>query len=109
MVLRCFLLISDLDDSDMGYKPVHYRKVFLDDDDDDPAEKEGPRDEEEENYRASLNYRDTQDTSSQHEDEDYCGADHHYSDESYHYSDDHESCSDDSEHDANTRLQEIRD
>ncbi|XP_059185063.1 protein FAM161A [Centropristis striata] len=95
---------SDQEEPDMGYKPVHYRKVFLDDDDTetDPDKRDSSRDE------ASLNHRDGGDSSSHRSDQDYHGEndDEHESDESYHYSDDHENYSDDSEHDADTMQQE---
>ncbi|XP_023268184.1 protein FAM161A [Seriola lalandi dorsalis] len=99
---------SDLEDLDMGYLPVHYRKVFLDDDDDedvdDPDERERGR-EDEESDEASFNQRYGEDPGGQRSDEDDRGddRDHHYSDESYHYSDDHEEYSEDSEHDADTK------
>ncbi|XP_044045438.1 protein FAM161A [Siniperca chuatsi] len=95
---------SDEEEPDMGYEPVHYRKVFLDDEDvdADPNEREGGR-EEEESDETSLNRRDGEDAGSHRSDQDYHGDDHHYSDESFHYSDDHENYSDDSEHDADTR------
>uniref|UniRef100_A0A3B4Y312 Protein FAM161A n=1 Tax=Seriola lalandi dorsalis TaxID=1841481 RepID=A0A3B4Y312_SERLL len=95
-------------DLDMGYLPVHYRKVFLDDDDDedvdDPDERERGR-EDEESDEASFNQRYGEDPGGQRSDEDDRGddRDHHYSDESYHYSDDHEEYSEDSEHDADTK------
>ncbi|XP_054461245.1 protein FAM161A [Anoplopoma fimbria] len=81
---------SDQEEPDMGYKPVHYRKVFLDDGDVDP--KDGGSD------KASHGRRSDQDHRGDHGDRS--------SDESYHYSDDHENYSDDSEHDADTREQE---
>lgn len=86
----------------MGYEPVHYRQVFLDDEDVevDPDEEDGGSD------KASLNHRDGDDASIHCPDQDYHGDDQHCSDESYHYSDDHENYSDDSEHDADTRQQE---
>ncbi|XP_071359737.1 protein FAM161A [Trachinotus anak] len=99
---------SDQEDPDMGYLPVHYRKVFLDDDDDvdHPDQRDQGR-EDKESDEASLNQRDGEDDSAHRSDEDERGDDdHHYSDESYHYSDDHENYSEDSEHDADTRQQE---
>ncbi|KAG7220268.1 hypothetical protein INR49_018324 [Caranx melampygus] len=117
---------SDQDDEDMGYLPVHYRKVFLDDDDneedaDDPDARERGREDEESDDEASLKHRDSEDDRGRRSDgeddrgrrsdgEDDHGDDgdgeRRYSDESYHYSDDHENYSEDSEHDANTRRQE---
>ncbi|XP_076584809.1 protein FAM161A [Chaetodon auriga] len=93
---------SDQEEPDMGYEPVHYRQVFLDDEDMevDPDEKDGGSDD------ASLNHHDGDDASSHRSDQDYHGDDKHSSDESYHYSDDHENYSDDSEHEADTRQQE---
>ncbi|XP_037620670.1 protein FAM161A [Sebastes umbrosus] len=94
---------SDYEEPEMGYKPVHYRKVFLDDEDveADPNEKHRGSDE------VSLTRRDKEDASGHHSDQDYRGADDdHSSDESDHYSDDHENYSDDSEHDADTTQQE---
>lgn len=69
----------------MGYEPVHYRRVFLDDEDMEvePAEKDGG---------GSLNRRDGDEASH--------GDGGHSSDQSYRYSDDHESYSDDSECDT---------
>ncbi|XP_033944612.1 protein FAM161A [Pseudochaenichthys georgianus] len=83
---------SEQEEPDMGYKPVHYRKVFMGDNDVDPEEKEGGSD------ATSQGLRDSEDASSHHSDQD--------SDGSYHYSDDHENYSDDSEHDADTSKQE---
>lgn len=97
------LIISDLEEADLGYEPVHYRKVFLDDDVDDPAEKEGGR-ADEESDEVSSNYQD-----SHHTEKDCLGDDCHYSDESYQYSDDHENYSEDSEHAADTKEQEAED
>lgn len=76
----------------MGYKPVHYRKVYLDDEDEDDA--------------ASLNAsRAGEDAGSHCADKD--DDDQRCSDGSYHYSDDHEDYSDDeSEHEADTRQEE---
>ncbi|KAK1886989.1 Protein FAM161A [Dissostichus eleginoides] len=75
---------SEQEEPDMGYKPVHYRKVSLGDNDVDPEEKEGGSEV------TSQSLRDSEDASSHHSDQD--------SDGSYHYSDDHENYSDDSEH-----------
>lgn len=94
---------SDLEEADLGYEPIHYRKVFLDDDVDDPAEKEGGR-ADEESDEVSSNYQD-----SHHTEKDCLGDDSHYSDESYQYSDDHENYSEDSEHAADTKEQEAED
>ncbi|XP_033479563.1 protein FAM161A [Epinephelus lanceolatus] len=94
---------SDQDEPDMGYKPVHYRKVFLDDEDVDVDTRDGGSD------ATSLNHRDGEEASSHHSDQDYRRNDDDddaHSDESYHYSDDHENYSDDSEHDADTTQQE---
>ncbi|XP_070771477.1 protein FAM161A [Enoplosus armatus] len=95
---------SDQEEPDMGYEPVHYRKVFLGDEDvdADPDEREGGR-EEEESDEASSNHRDGGDAGDHHSDQDYHGDDQRYSDD---YSDDHENYSDDSEHDADARQQE---
>ncbi|XP_031732492.1 protein FAM161A [Anarrhichthys ocellatus] len=75
---------SDPEEPDMGYKPVHYRKLFLDDGDAEatPDRRDGG------SRRAPLSHRDGED------DDGRC------SEESCHYSDDHENYSDDSEHDA---------
>ncbi|XP_029294006.1 protein FAM161A [Cottoperca gobio] len=92
---------SEQEEPDMGYKPVHYRKVFLDDEDVevDTDEKAGRSGE------ASLPHRDSEDACSHLSDQDYRGGRHlHDSDESY--SDDHENYSDDSEHDADTTRQD---
>ncbi|GLD68171.1 protein FAM161A [Lates japonicus] len=100
---------SDQDESDVGYEPVRYRKVFLDDDDVDSPDGRGRGREGEESDEASLNRRDGEDHSSHRSDDDRDRGgddDRRYSDESYHYSDDHENYSDDSEHDADTRQQE---
>ncbi|KAL3066362.1 hypothetical protein OYC64_016340 [Pagothenia borchgrevinki] len=83
---------SEQEEPDMGYKPVHYRKVFMGDNDVDPEEKEGGSD------ATSQSLRDSEDARSHHSDQD--------SDGSYHYSDDHENYSDDSEHEADTTKQE---
>ncbi|XP_078129493.1 protein FAM161A [Sander vitreus] len=99
---------SDQEEPDMGYKPVHYRRVFLDDEDAeaDPDETEGASD------KTSLNHRDGKDASGHHSeqdsrrDDDDDDDDDHDSYESYHYSDDHESYSDDSEHDADPTQKE---
>lgn len=88
---------GDLEEADLGYIPVRYRKVFLDDDADDPSETEGGR-AEEESDELSSNHQ-----SSHHTDEDCFRDDCHYSDESYHYSDDHENYSEDSEDAADTK------
>ncbi|XP_008283199.1 protein FAM161A [Stegastes partitus] len=98
---------SDLEELDMGYEPVHYRKVFLDDEDgDDEDERDEGRDGEEESDKASSSHRDAEDASGRCTAEDHRGDNRHYSDESYHYSDDHENYSDDSEHEADTKEQE---
>ncbi|XP_034756728.1 protein FAM161A isoform X2 [Etheostoma cragini] len=107
---------SDQEEPDMGYKPVHYRRVFLDDED---AEAD-PDDKEAASTKTSLNRRDGEDASASHhserdsrrDDDDDDDADDddeedHDSEESYHYSDDHENYSDDSEHDADTTQQEV--
>ncbi|XP_029998699.1 protein FAM161B isoform X2 [Sphaeramia orbicularis] len=80
---------SDQDEADMGYKPVHIRKVFLDDDgvEADPDERH-------------------EDASSRRSDEDDHDDNHHDSDDSYHYSDDHENYSGESEHEGDSRQQE---
>ncbi|KAK5865441.1 hypothetical protein PBY51_019709 [Eleginops maclovinus] len=89
------------EEPDMGYKPVHYRKIFLGDDDVDPEEKEGGSE------ATSQSHRDSEDASSHHSDQNYHkDGDHQDSDGSYHYSDDHENYSDDSEHEADTSQQE---
>ncbi|XP_040892304.1 protein FAM161A [Toxotes jaculatrix] len=94
---------GEQEELDMGYQPVRYRKVFLDDEDvDDPDEREHWK-EDEEIEEASSNLCDDEDPSSRRSDEDDRSDDHHHSDESYHYSDDHENYSDDSEHDADAR------
>ncbi|XP_042341780.1 protein FAM161A [Plectropomus leopardus] len=94
---------SDPEDPDMGYKPVYYRKVFLDDDDDVESDRRDGG-----SSAASPNHGDGDDASSRQSGQDYHGddADEQYSDESYHYSDDHENYSDDSEKDADTAQQE---
>ncbi|XP_028461778.1 protein FAM161A [Perca flavescens] len=99
---------SEQEEPDMGYKPVHYRRVFLDDEDAeaDPDETEGASD------KTSPNHRDGEDAGGHHSerdsrrDDDDGDDDDHDSDDSYHYSDDHETYSDDSEHDADTTQQE---
>ncbi|XP_040002978.1 protein FAM161A [Xiphias gladius] len=97
---------SDQEEPDMGYEPVRYRKVFLDDEDvDDPHERQR-RKEDGESDEASLHHRDGAGRSSRRSDEDDGSDDHRYSDESFHYSDDHDSYSEDSERDADTRQQE---
>ncbi|XP_060923432.1 protein FAM161A [Limanda limanda] len=80
---------SDQEDADMGFQPVRYRKVFLDDEDvDDPTERRrGTEDED----QASSNRHAGDDPGGHH------GDDQHGSDDGYHYSDDHENYSDDSE------------
>ncbi|KAG8014526.1 hypothetical protein GBF38_003024, partial [Nibea albiflora] len=67
---------SDQEESDMGFEPVHYRKVFLDDEDVevDPEEKEGGSDQ------ASSNHCDGDNTNSHQSDQDDHGGDQHYSD-----------------------------
>ncbi|XP_029916249.1 protein FAM161A [Myripristis murdjan] len=72
--------LSDREEADLGYEPVRFRKVYLDDEDveaEEPEEAGGEQDGED-----AAHYSD----------------DHHDSDNSYHYSDDHEDYSDDSEH-----------
>uniref|UniRef100_A0A3P8X3P0 Protein FAM161A n=1 Tax=Cynoglossus semilaevis TaxID=244447 RepID=A0A3P8X3P0_CYNSE len=86
--------LSEPSQGKMGYLPVQYRKVFLNDDDlDDPPEKdtESEDNEEEEKYG-----KDPEDG-------------HRNSDDSCHYSDDHESYSDESECNDITRPQEVGD
>ena len=84
----CVLVfLSDQEEPDMGYKPVHYRKVFLDDE----AERDRGSSE------TSLSRRDGEDDRGHRSD-----GDDHGSEDSYHYSDDHEDYSEDSEHDADT-------
>lgn len=80
------LCVSNQEEPDMGYEPVHYRRVFLDDEDTEvePAERGGGDGE------GSLSRHDG----------DEVGDDGRGSDQSYRYSDDHESYSDDSEGDA---------
>ncbi|KAK9540812.1 hypothetical protein VZT92_003238 [Zoarces viviparus] len=75
---------SDPEEPDMGYEPVHYGKLFLDDGDAEatPDRRDGG------SRRSPLSHRDGEDDDSR------C------SEESCHYSDDHENYSDDSEHDA---------
>ncbi|XP_038569205.1 protein FAM161A [Micropterus salmoides] len=98
---------SDQEEPDMGYKPVQYRKVFLDDEDVDvdPDESEGGREEEASN-KSSLNHCAREDADGRLSDQDYHRDDRHSSDESYHYSDDHENYSDDSELDADAGQQD---
>lgn len=86
-VLIVLLSCSDQDDADMGYKPVHFRKVFLDDD----GVEEDP-----------------EDASSRHSDEEDCDDNHHDSDDGFHYSDDHENYSGESEHEGDTTQQETQ-
>lgn len=114
------LLFSEQDEADMGYEPVRYRKVFLDDEDMEvnPDESEGSRrgeeEDEEERDRASPHHHDREDAGSPHSDEDYrrdgdrrySDESCHYSDDHEHYSDDHEHYSDDSEHDVDSKQQE---
>ncbi|XP_068583345.1 protein FAM161A [Cebidichthys violaceus] len=78
---------SDPEEPDMGYKPVHYRKVFLDDGDAEatPDQRDGG------SRRAPLNHRAAEDDG---------GDGGRRSDESCRYSDDHENYSDDGEQDA---------
>ncbi|XP_068451702.1 protein FAM161A [Clinocottus analis] len=93
---------SDQEEPDMGYKPVHYRKVYLDDGDAEgtPSERDGGGS----SAGASPSRggggdggRRSGQGQGHRADED--DADHD-SEESYRYSDDHENYSDDSEHDA---------
>lgn len=79
--------LSDRDDPDMGYKPVHFRKIYLDDDgvESDPYEAETPKSQE----------PDEEEGRSEHPSEEDCPADEQ-SDENYNYSDDHEEYSEDS-------------
>nr|XP_054607832.1 protein FAM161A [Nothobranchius furzeri] len=84
---------------DADYKPVRYRKIFLDDEDiDDPAESKGRK--EEESDMASLNQDDED-----HSPDDYHGNDCSYSDGSF--SEDVGNYSDDSEHEADVRQQKV--
>ncbi|XP_047431979.1 protein FAM161A [Mugil cephalus] len=85
---------SELEEEDMGYKPVHYRKVYLDDEDD---EETGCRDggRQEEGDEASI--------AASRADEEQREDDRRDSEGSCHYSDDHEEFSDDSEHETDTR------
>ncbi|CAB1413590.1 unnamed protein product [Pleuronectes platessa] len=74
---------SDQEDADLGFQPVRYRKVFLDDEDvDDPTERGGRGTEDKDMGTTPGGQR---------------GDDQHGSDDGYHYSDDHEDYSDDSE------------
>uniref|UniRef100_A0A1A8FEH7 Protein FAM161A n=2 Tax=Nothobranchius korthausae TaxID=1143690 RepID=A0A1A8FEH7_9TELE len=84
---------------DADYKPVRFRKIFLDDEDiDDPAESKGRK--EEESDMASVNQDDED-----HYPDDYHGSDCSYSDGSF--SEDVENYSDNSEHDADLRQQKV--
>uniref|UniRef100_A0A1A8S6I1 Protein FAM161A n=3 Tax=Nothobranchius TaxID=28779 RepID=A0A1A8S6I1_9TELE len=84
---------------DADYKPVRYRKIFLDDEDiDDPAESKGRK--KEESDMASLNQDDED-----HSPDDYHGIDCSYSDGSF--SEDVEKYSDNSEHEADVRQQKV--
>lgn len=80
----------------MGYEPVHYRKVFLDDEDVEV----GPDEKDRRSAEASSDQHDGDDADAGD------GDDRHCSDERYHYSDDHESFSDDSERDDGAGQQE---
>lgn len=87
---------SDRDDPDMGYKPVHFRKVYLNDDgdEDDPNETEtAGKDKRDEGERDNSD--------SQRSEED-----HQDSDENDHYSDDHDNYSDESEHEGTKEVTE---
>ncbi|XP_029378929.1 protein FAM161A [Echeneis naucrates] len=101
---------SDEDDPDMGYLPVHYRKVFLNDDEDvDESDEREQGKEDEQSNAASLSQSDGEDQCSRHSDDDDRGDGDRYSDGCYHYSDDHENYSEGSEHDTDTRQQEAGD
>ncbi|KAM4611291.1 protein FAM161A [Polymixia lowei] len=96
---------SDKEETDMGYAPVHYRKVYLDDEDLEANLEE--REAQEEEYKPNKEVKGDRHPLSRHKGEDirhYSDDDGHsdnnrYSDDSYHYSDDHENDSDNSEHD----------
>ena len=82
----------------MGYQPVRYRKVFLDDEDVDDPNERGRGREDKDSDEASSNRRHKGDApGAQRSDEGDRGDDPHGSDDGYHYSDDHENYSDDSE------------
>ncbi|XP_034445260.1 protein FAM161A [Hippoglossus hippoglossus] len=95
---------SDQEDADMGYQPVRYRKVFLDDEDVEEPSERGRGREDKDSDEASSNRHNGDDPGGHRSDEGDRGDDQHGSDDSYHYSDDHENYSDDSE--SNTRQPE---
>lgn len=78
--------VSDQDEPDLGYEPVRYRRVFLDDEE------------------LELNANEEGGGGADEGEEDG-GADAHRSDDNS-YSDDHESYSSDSDHDVETTQQE---
>lgn len=92
-IITDIFLVSDQDEPELGYEPVQYRRVFLNDEDVEvnPSEEVGGAAE----------------SSQQHDEgEDDAGNNAHCSDDNYSYSDVNESYSSDTDHDIETTYQE---
>lgn len=89
-----FPCVSDQDEPELGYEPVQYRRVFLNDEDVEvnPSEEVGGGAESSQKQHG--------------EGEDDAGDNAHCSDDNYSYSDVNESYSSDTDHDMETAYQE---